>query len=73
MNTNQIPTNGPFNTVQIIRDLADNSYVAGFAKQHFADHSLSEFLLACLDGDPRPFLEQLDEEVEARKHELGED
>lgn len=53
-----------FNTEETLQRLHDKSFLAAFARQHFADHSQAAFLLACLDGDPAPFLEQLDEEAE---------
>lgn len=53
-----------FNTDQTLQRLNDKSFIATFARRHFADHSQADFLLACLDGDPKPFLQQLDEEAE---------
>lgn len=53
-----------FNTEETLQKLHDKSFIAAFAREHFADHSQADFLLACLDGDPKPFLEQLDEEAE---------
>lgn len=56
-------TAAPFNTDETLTNLKDPAFMAAFARKHFADFSQASFLLACLDGDPRPFLQQLDEEA----------